>query len=138
MNKVILIGRLVEKPENRVTQNNISVASFRLACTNDFVDKDGKRTTEFISCIAFNKLAETICKFCDKGRLISIQGRVKNSSYEGQDGNKKYRTDVVVEQLEFLGSGSKEENQENNIEPTQQSYSMNMDEVTITADMLPF
>lgn len=129
----------MDKPENRVTTSNTSVTRFRLACNNDFEDKDGKRDVEFISCIAFRNLAETICKYCDKGRLIGAQGRIKNSSYVGQDGNKKYSTDVVIEQIEFLGSGNKENNtQTTQPEPTNQSYTMPMDEVTVDESMFPW
>ena len=106
MNKIILIGRFTKDPESRMTQSNTEVSRFSLACSSDFVNKDGKRETEFINCIAFNKLASTINRYCKKGTLISVTGRIKNRSYDAQDGTKRYATDIVVEQMEFLSSKS--------------------------------
>ena len=104
MNKVILTGRLTRDPESRMTQNNLEVSRFSLACQNDFVNRNGERETEFINCVAFNRLAGTINRYCKKGSLISVTGRIRNSSYDAQDGSKRYTTDIVVEQMEFLGA----------------------------------
>ena len=106
MNKVILTGRFTRDPESRMTASNMEVARFSLACQGDFVNKNGERETEFINCVAFNKLASTINKFCKKGSLVGVTGRIRNSSYDANDGSKRYTTDIVVEQLEFLGSKS--------------------------------
>ncbi len=106
MNKVILTGRLTRDPESRMTQSNMEVARFSIAAQGDFVNKNGERDVEFINCVAFNRTATTINKFCKKGSLIGIQGRIRNSSYDAQDGSKRYTTDVVVDQFEFLGSKS--------------------------------
>ena len=106
MNKVILIGRFTRDPESRMTQGNMEVSRFSLACSSDFINRNGERETLFINCVAFNRLASTINRYCKKGTLISATGRIRNSSYEAQDGTKRYTTDVVVEQMEFLGSRS--------------------------------
>ena len=103
MNKVILTGRLTRDPESRMSQSNVEVSRFSLACQGDFINKNGERETEFINCVAFNKLAGTINRFCHKGSLIGITGRIRNSSYDAQDGSKRYSTDIVVDQMEFLG-----------------------------------
>ena len=153
MNKVILTGRLTRDPESRMTQSNMEVSRFSLACQNDFVNRNGERETEFINCVAFNRLAGTINKFCKKGSLISINGRIRNSSYEAQDGTKRYTTDVVAEQMEFLGAKNSssasvdyETNYEspvedNNIETTditEDPYKDFGEEVTLSSDDLPF
>lgn len=104
MNKVIITGRLTRDPESRMTQSNMEVARFSLAAQNDFVNRNGEREVEFINCVAFNRLATTINRYCKKGNLIGVQGRIRNSSYDAQDGSKRYTTDVVVEQMEFLGA----------------------------------
>lgn len=104
MNKVILIGRLTRDPESRMSQSNMEIARFSLACNSDFVNRNGERETEFINCVAFNRLASTINRYCKKGTQVSCTGRIRNSSYDAQDGTKRYTTDVVVEQMEFLGS----------------------------------
>lgn len=104
MNKVILTGRFTRDPESRMSQNNMEVARFSLACQGEYVNRNGERDVEFINCVAFNRLATTINKYCRKGSLVGVQGRIRNSSYDAQDGSKRYSTDIVIEQLEFLGS----------------------------------
>ena len=155
MNKVILTGRLTRDPESRMTQNNLEVSRFSLACQNDYVNKNGERETEFINCVAFNRLAGTINRYCKKGSLISVTGRIRNSSYDAQDGTKRYTTDIVVEQMEFLGAknNSNDNNtnfddmsnayqpEESNIETTditEDPYKDFGDEVTLSSDDLPF
>lgn len=104
MNKVILCGRFTKDPESRMGANSLEVSRFSLACQCDFVNKDGQRETEFINCVAFGRTAQTINKFCQKGRMILATGRIRNSSYDAQDGTKRYTTDVVVDNFEFVGS----------------------------------
>ncbi len=106
MNKVILTGRFTRDPESRMTQSTMEISRFSLACQNDFVSRDGERETEFINCVAFGRTAQTINRYCHKGQMILAQGRIRNSSYDGQDGNKRYTTDVVVDNFEFLGGKS--------------------------------
>lgn len=153
MNKVILTGRLTRDPESRMTQSNMEVSRFSLACQGEFVNKSGEREVEFINCVAFNRLATTINKYCHKGSQIAATGRIRNSSYDAQDGTKRYTTDVVVEQIEFLGSrqgGSDDAsvesyspaaNANNDIETTNISedpYKDFGDEFTLSSDDLPF
>ena len=159
MNKVILTGRLTRDPESRMTQSNMEVARFSLACQGEFVNKNGEKDVEFINCVAFNRLATTINKYCRKGSLISATGRIRNSSYDAQDGSKRYTTDVVVEQMEFLGTRANGEgtspsyesanvqayspnvNPSSNIETTDISedpYKEIGDEFTLSSDDLPF
>ncbi len=159
MNKVILTGRLTRDPESRMSQSNVEVARFSLACQCDFVNKNGERDTEFINCVAFNKLAGTINRYCHKGSLISITGRIRNSSYDAQDGSKRYTTDVVAEQMEFLGAKNSNSNNSSYEEaPVDNSYAYSPEanssiettditedpykdfgeEVTLSSDDLPF
>ena len=151
MNKVILTGRLTRDPESRMTQSNMEVSRFSLACQNDFVNRNGERETEFVNCVAFNRLATTINKYCKKGSLISITGRIRNSSYEAQDGSKRYTTDVVAEQMEFLGAKNSGANtnyednyeapEQNDIETTditEDPYKDFGEEITLSSDDLPF
>jgi len=150
MNKVILTGRFTRDPESRMGSNNLEVSRFSLACQNDFVSKNGERNVEFINCVAFGRTAETINKYCKKGGQISATGRIRNSSYDAQDGTKRYTTDVIVESFEFLGSkgapaGDTFEPEEhdipNDIETTDVSedpYKDFGEEVSISSDDLPF
>ena len=156
MNKVILTGRFTRDPESRMTSSSMEVARFTLACQSDFVSKNGEREAEFINCVAFNKLASTINRFCKKGSLVGATGRIRNNSYDAQDGTKRYTTDIVIDQLEFLGSKSNtndnsgsfnysesadESNTSNDIETTDISedpYKDFGDEFTLSNDDLPF
>ncbi len=159
MNKVILIGRFTRDPESRMSQSNMEISRFSLACQGEFVNRNGEREVEFINCVAFNRLATTINRYCRKGSLISATGRIRNSSYDAQDGTKRYTTDIVIEQLEFLGSrqGSSDNapavdnsvayspsaasTPSSNIETTDVSedpYKDFGDEFTLSSDDLPF
>lgn len=159
MNKVILTGRLTRDPESRMTQSNMEISRFSLACQSDFVSRDGERDTEFINCVAFNRSAQTINRYCRKGQMILVQGRIRNNSYDAQDGTKRYTTDVVVDNFEFLGSKNENgvasysapasnnsvayspEASASNIETTDISedpYKDFGDELTLSSDDLPF
>lgn len=116
MNKVALIGRLTAKPELRYTGSNIAFTRFTLAVNRQYFNEDGKKEADFINIIAWRKQAETISKYFNKGNLIAIEGKLQTSSYEDKNGNKKYTTDVALENFEFIES-KKEEFKE---EPKQQ------------------
>ena len=103
MNKVILIGRLVKDPEIRYTQSGKGVASFVLAVDRRF-SKEGQQTADFIPIVAWNKLAEIIGNNLTKGRRISVDGRMQVRSYDAQDGTKRYVTEVIADEVEFLDS----------------------------------
>ena len=109
MNKVCLVGRLVKDLELRVTTSGMAVTRYTLAVSQNYVDKDGERKADFINCITWGRQAENLSKYCKKGSLISLEGRIANRSYEAQDGTKKYVTEVISENISFLSS-----NQRNN------------------------
>ena len=102
MNKVILSGRFTKDPESRMTQGNMEISRFSLACDYGYT-KDGK-LTEFVNCVAFGKTAETINRYCKKGIMVVAIGRIKNNCYDAQDGTKRYTTDVIIESFEFASS----------------------------------
>jgi len=104
MNKVILCGRLTRDPESRMTQASLEVSRFSLACSSDFVSKDGQRETEFINCVAFGRQGEFAEKYLHKGTKIALTGRIQTGSYTNKDGVRVYTTDVVVEEQEFAES----------------------------------
>lgn len=105
MNKVILIGRLCADPEVRYSQNQnqTAVARYRLAVDRRF-KREGEQTADFISCVAFGKVAEFAEKYLRQGTKIAITGRIQTGSYTNKDGQKIYTTDVVVEEQEFAES----------------------------------
>lgn len=145
MNKVILSGRFTKDPEQRMMSNQTEFSRFSLACQSSFVNKDGERDTEFINCVAFGRTAEKINRYLKKGAMIVAQGRIKNSSYDAQDGTKRYTTDVVVDNFEFAGGVQNKTGQVQTQNtpvsqpaPATDPYADFANEVTIGADDLPF
>ena len=110
MNKVILTGRLTRDPELRYTANNKAVCDFTIA-TNRPVVRDGERVADFINCRVWNKTAENLTKYQNKGNLIAVIGRMQVDRYEDKEGNTRYSNYVLVEDLEYL-ERKKEYNQE--------------------------
>ena len=111
MNKVILCGRLTAKPELRYTGSNKPYARFTLAVNRPRI-KDKEQEVDFINCIAWRNTAEFVNKYFDKGQEILISGRIQNSTYEDKDGNKRTNTDIVVEEVKFVGSKKQETKKE--------------------------
>lgn len=101
MNKVVLIGRLVRSPEIRKTQTGSSVCDFTLAVSRK-IKQEGQPEADFIGCIAWNKTADLIYQYLNKGSLIGVDGRIQTSNYENKKGEKIYKTHVLVENVEFL------------------------------------
>ncbi|WP_302579858.1 single-stranded DNA-binding protein [Clostridium saudiense] len=114
MNKVILIGRLTKDPELRYAAGSgTAVCRFTLAVPRQFK----KDETDFINCIAFNKQGEAIAQYVTKGRQLAVIGNIRTGSYDGQDGIKRYTTDILVESFEFIGNsnnGNVNTNNQNN------------------------
>ena len=106
MNKVILAGRLARDPEVRYTQSGKAVASFALAVNRRFSRNggDGQQTADFIPIVAWEKLAEICGNNLIKGSQIVVDGRMQVRSYDAQDGSKRYVTEVVANDIEFMGS----------------------------------
>lgn len=102
LNRVILIGRLTRDPELRYTPQGIPVASFALAVDRPFSNQQGQREADFIDCIAWRKLAETVGNHLTKGRLVAVEGRLQVRSYTAQDGTKRRASEVVADSVRFL------------------------------------
>jgi single-strand DNA-binding protein len=111
MNKVILIGRLTKDVELRYTQtNNTAVASFSLAVNRKFVKNGEERQADFFNVIAWNKLAETISKYLFKGNQVAISGRLETRSWDDENGQKHYVTEIIAEEVDFIESKNKKSN----------------------------
>ncbi len=102
MNKVILLGRLTKDPEVKSTGNGVSVCSFAVACDRKFKSQNGERQTDFINCVAWRQQADLLGRYFHKGSRISITGSIQNRSYDDQNGQKRYVTEVMVEEIEFV------------------------------------
>ena len=101
MNKVILKGRLTSDPEVRYTDGGMAIARFHLAIDRRKTKDNQDPGADFPSCVAFGKTAEVIEKHTAKGAMILVEGRLQTGSYTGQDGVKKYTTDVILDSFEF-------------------------------------
>ncbi len=108
LNKVMLIGNLGKDPEMRYTANGKAVTQFTLACNRSFSSPDGERReeTDWFNVVVWDKLAELCSQFLTKGRQAYVEGRLQTRSWEGQDGTKQYRTEVVAQTVLFLGGGA--------------------------------
>ena len=104
LNKVMLIGNVGTDPEMRYTANGNAVATFRIACNRNFSGADGERReeTEWFSVVTWNKLAETCSQFLQKGRRAYVEGRLQTRSWDGPDGQRRYRTEVIANTVLFL------------------------------------
>lgn len=102
MNKIILIGRLTKDLELRYTENNKAIGTFSIAINRDYKNENGEYETDFINCVVFNQIAETMSKYTHKGDLIGIIGRLQSRTYEDKENKKHYVVEVMVEKVEFL------------------------------------
>lgn len=104
-NKVILMGNLTREPELRVTPGGLSICKFGLAVNRVFTDKEGNKREEttFVDIDAFGKQAEVIAKYMAKGRAIMVEGRLKLDQWETNNGEKRSKLGVVLEQFQFVG-----------------------------------
>ena len=153
MNKVLLVGRLTRDPELRTTPSGMAVARFTLAVSQNFTNKNGERGADFINCSAWGRQAGNISKYCQKGSLVSAEGRIRTGSYDAQDGTKRYTTEVVCDAVNFLSAkGSNASNQRDDFMPEADMMNMPMEtadltedpfksfgeEITLSSDDLPF
>ena len=104
LNKVMIIGNVGSEPEMRFTPNGNPVTSFRVATNRMYTTAEGERKqeTEWFTVVAWNKLAEQCNQFLSKGRLVYAEGRLHTRTWEGQDGQKHYRTEIVANRVSFL------------------------------------
>jgi single-strand DNA-binding protein len=104
LNRVMLIGNLGSDPEMRFTPNGNPVTSFRMATSRSFLDSEGERRqeTEWFTVVVWGKQAESCNQFISKGKQVYVEGRLRTRSWEGQDGQKRFRTEVVANRVIFL------------------------------------
>ena len=117
MNKVNLIGRLTKDPELKFTPGTgTAVANFTIAVDRRMQNKDGQREADFIPIVAWGKQAENTANYMSKGKQIAVSGRIQVRSYDAKDGTKRYVTEVIAEEVQFLdrGNGSKSDQYRSN------------------------
>ncbi|MCH4071932.1 single-stranded DNA-binding protein [Pseudoramibacter sp.] len=123
MNKVILVGRLARDPELRTTTTGKSVCSFAIAVDRRF-KRDGQPTADFFNVTAWGKQGEVISQYLRKGRQIAISGRLQTRNYVAKDGSKRYTTDIVLEEFDFIGSRNDAVPSDQNTQPNNNSVSL--------------
>lgn len=106
VNKVILVGNLGKDPEIRYLDNGIAVANFSLATTENYKNKQGERVsqTEWHNIVLWRGLAEVAEKYLKKGSSIYIEGKIKNRKWEDKDGNTRYNTEILGDNMTMLGA----------------------------------
>lgn len=102
MNKTILTGRITRDPEVRYTANGLANVRFSVAVDRMQKDASGQRMADFINCVAFGQQADFIGRYVKKGNMLAVEGRLQTGNYQGQDGQMRYTTDVIVERVENL------------------------------------
>ena len=122
MNRVVLIGRLTRDPELRYTSgSNAAVCNFTIAVDRGFTGQSGEREADFIPIVVWNKQAENVKNYLIKGSQVAVEGRIQVRNYDDQNGQKRYVTEVIANNVEFLGSknsSNNTSNDSNNDEPT--------------------
>lgn len=111
MNKAIIQGRLVKDPEIRDTQSGIAVANFTVAVDRSYKNKDGSRETDFVPCVAWRQTAEHIARYYKKGNRILVEGSIQIRNWEDDQGQRRYITEIVVEQSYFCESNNQQQTQ---------------------------
>lgn len=104
INSVTLVGRMAGDAELKYVNESMAVATFRLAVNRNFKGQDGKREADFINCVIWRQQAENLANWAKKGALIGITGRIQTRSYENQQGQRVYVTEVVADNFQLLES----------------------------------
>ena len=104
MNKCVFIGNLTRDPEFQTTCSGVSLCRFSIAVNRNYDNANGEREVDFINIVTWRGLAENCNKYLTKGSKVCIVGSLQNRSYEDKDGNKRYATDIVAEDVEFISS----------------------------------
>ena len=104
MNKAILIGNLANDPESRTTQSGIAQCTFRLAVNRRYTNAQGVREADFLTIVCWRQTAELCARYLSKGRKVAVEGSIQTRSYDAQDGTKRFVTEIVADNVEFLGS----------------------------------
>ena len=102
LNRCVIIGRLTKDVDLRYTPAGKAVASFTLACDRPFKNAQGERETDFIPCIVWGKQAENCANYLSRGKMAACDGRLQIRSYEAQDGQRRWVTEVVCDTVRFL------------------------------------
>nr|WP_122012121.1 single-stranded DNA-binding protein [Maliibacterium massiliense] len=139
MNRAILVGNLTKDPELRKTQNDISVCTFTLAVNRRFANAQGTREADFLPIVVWRGQAESCHRYLHKGSRVAVCGTIQTRSYDAQDGTRRYVTEIVADEVEFIttqpqGGGGAPAHRDGGAP----QYDMPEDMQSIDDDELPF
>lgn len=137
INNVTLVGRLTRDPELRYTPSNIAITTFNMAVNRNFKNQAGDREADFINCMIWRQQAENLASWAKKGALIGITGRIQTRSYDNQQGQRVYVTEVVAETFQLLEKRDNSANQ-SNIEDQMPASFGATNPIDISDDDMPF
>lgn len=128
LNKATLIGNITRKPELKSLPSGIAVCTFSIATNRTWKDKNGAKqeNTDYHNIVVFGKSAENVSRYMDKGSQILIEGRMQTRLWDGQDGKKNYRTEVIADQIQF-GNNTKKASTENKEVRPEEGQEMEID-----------
>ncbi|HBI04300.1 MAG TPA: single-stranded DNA-binding protein [Paenibacillaceae bacterium] len=106
INRAVLLGRLTKDPELRYTSSGIAVATFTLAIDRRTSNQQGERETDFIPIVAWRQLGELVAQYLKKGQQAAVEGKIQVRNYENKEGRKVYVTEIVADNVQFLGGGN--------------------------------
>lgn len=139
INNTVLVGRLTKDVELRYTPSNVAVATFTLAVNRTFKNENGEREADFINCVMWRQQAENLANWAKKGALIGIAGRIQTRSYDNQQGQRVYVTEVVAETFQLLESkGQGNQGQQKQAQQQTPDFSRQGAPMDISDDDLPF
>lgn len=138
MNKVVLIGNLAKDPELTTTNNGVSLCKFTIAVPRRFAGADGEREADFLPVIVWRGQADNCYKYLKKGSKAAIVGSVQTRSYDGTDGTRRYITEIVAEEVEFLASRGGADDDGEMVKPAGEKKEVVSKFEPIDDDNLPF
>lgn len=125
INNLTLVGRLTKDPDLKYTGNGTAVATFTLAVNRNFTNQSGEREADFINCVIWRKPAETLANYAKKGVLIGVTGRIQTRSYDNQQGQKVYVTEVIADNFQLLESKKADSSQNTQVSGVSNSQTNN-------------
>ena len=108
VNRAVLVGRMMRDPELRRTLQGDAVTSFTLAVNRNFTSRDGQQQADFINCVVWRKPAENVERYCSKGSLVGVEGRIQTRSYDNTQGQKVYVVEVICDLVTFINTKKSE------------------------------
>ena len=119
INRVVLIGRMTRDPELRRTGQGDAVTSFTLAVNRNYTSRDGQQQTDFINCVVWRKPAENVERYCSKGSLVGVEGRIQTRNYDDAQGKKVYVVEVICDSVQFLETKAARERAQSQVQMQQ-------------------